>query len=76
MFGCEETALVEEENPRTKFGTNPNPKSRKAYPGTANVAVLCGTALCKLDLERIPVVGLCCIDKRLEQSFAIPQSEK
>jgi hypothetical protein len=49
MFGCEETALVEEENPRTKFGTNPNPKSRKFSSRYANVAVLCGTALCKLN---------------------------
>ena len=65
MFGCAETALVEEENPRAKFGTNPNPKSRKIIPVLADVAVLCGTALCKLDLERIPVVGLCCIDKKL-----------
>jgi hypothetical protein len=43
-----ETALVEEENPRTKFGETPKSKSGK-IPVIANVAVLCGTALCKLN---------------------------
>ncbi len=33
MFGCAETALVEEENPRAKFGTNPKIKG-KIHPGT------------------------------------------
>jgi hypothetical protein len=75
MFGCAETALVEEENPRAKFGTNPKIKE-KYIPVLADVAVLCGTALCKLDLERIPVVGLCCIDKRLDAIHRNPSQSR